>query len=88
MDQKKEKGSEERVLIRIDCLGDICPIPMMRLQKVEKNLSQGEEVMVVTDHSCAAENIMDYCRARHYSFYTIEPINGVWEIYLRKSPPT
>ncbi len=66
----------------IDCLGDICPLPMMRFQQIEGAIIAGQAVKIVTDHSCASENLIQYCKNRGYSFYVVEPISGIWEIYV------
>jgi TusA-related sulfurtransferase len=73
-------------ILTVDCLGDICPLPLMKFREMKKALEQGREIMLVTDHSCAAENVLDYCRSLHYQFEVVEPISGVWEIYVRKAP--
>lgn len=74
----------ELVLIEIDCLGDICPIPMMKLKKYEKALKEGKQIKVITDHSCVAENVKNYCKSLKYKLEVVEPINGVWEMYISK----
>ena len=53
----------------IDCLGDMCPIPIMKLK-------------LVTDHSCVVESIGSYCRKMHLKMETVEPMNGIWELYI------
>lgn len=83
MDEKKNKDGIVEV-IQVDCLGDMCPLPMMKLQKKEETLNQGLRIMLVTDHSCASENIMEYCRLKNYKYQTEEPISGVWEITIEK----
>lgn len=66
----------------IDCLGDMCPIPMIKFQNIEAAVKEGKAFIIVTDHSCASENIMDYCKNRKYPFTVKEPISGVWEIHV------
>lgn len=67
-------------MVKIDCLGDICPVPVLRLGKVIDSIKNGEECMVVTDHSCTISNIEAFCKANHFNYHTDEVINGVWEI--------
>lgn len=72
--------------IEINCLGDICPVPIIKLKKCENVLSEGMKIMLVTDHSCTAESVINYCTSQRLKFKIIEPINGVWEMYISKKP--
>ncbi|WP_106766244.1 sulfurtransferase TusA family protein [Paenibacillus faecalis] len=67
-------------MIEIDCLGEICPVPVILLKKHRQAIQNGEKVMLVTDHSCAKTAISDYCRTSHLKCTIEEVINGVWEI--------
>ncbi|RGB69729.1 sulfurtransferase TusA family protein [Provencibacterium massiliense] len=64
-------------MYEINCLGDMCPVPLMKLQKELKTHSQ---LRLITDHSCVCESITNYCRQRRLKMSILEPINGVWEI--------
>jgi TusA-related sulfurtransferase len=72
--------------IEINCLGDICPVPIIKLKKCENELSEGMKIMLVTDHSCTAESVKNYCASQRLKLKIIEPINGVWEMYISKKP--
>ena len=48
-------------MTEIDCLGDMCPIPIMKLKQCDSLTRKGDQVMLVTDHSCVLESITDYC---------------------------
>lgn len=74
-------------MIRIDCLGDICPIPVMRLQAVLPAIGQGEDYLIVTDHSCSLTAIRDFCKGHRLRYAVNEPTSGVWEIAISKSCP-
>lgn len=67
---------------RIDCLGDMCPIPILKTRRELKKMKSGEVVKVVTDHSCVLEAVIN-----HFKKYEIsheEVMNGIWEISIRK----
>lgn len=70
-------------LIKIDCLGDACPVPIIKLKKQEAELSRGKQIMLITDHSCVSESVKNYCDLRRYHIEIVEPINGVWEFYIK-----
>lgn len=69
-------------LIRIDCLGDMCPIPIMKLMQEEGALSKGKQILLITDHSCVSESVKNYCYSHHYKVNILEPVNGIWEFYI------
>lgn len=70
------------ILQTLDCLGDTCPVPLMRLQQ---QLKQAEdEIMLVTDHSCVTRSIEDYCQKRGLSIRSDEVMNGVWELHIKQ----
>ena len=66
----------------IDCMGDMCPIPMIKIEKKLKSIKHGDEFMIVSDHSCTLASIRE-----KYSRHIIkidEVMIGVWEIFLIK----
>lgn len=71
---------------KLDCLGQICPIPVMRLQNELSVIGQGEEVMLVTDHSCTCKSVQEFCRAKELVCSCEEVMNGIWEITIRSAP--
>lgn len=71
---------------KIDCLGEFCPIPILKIKKELKTLPKGESFMVVTDHSCVLQSIQDHFKKS--TTVTVVPeeiINGVWEITVTKN---
>ena len=69
---------------RIDCLGDMCPMPVMKLQAYLENIEKGETIDLVTDHSCAVSTIETFCRQKNLSYDVVEPMMGIWEISIKK----
>ncbi|WP_432407792.1 sulfurtransferase TusA family protein [Wukongibacter sp. M2B1] len=68
----------------LDCLGDICPIPIVKIKKELQTMKSQESIKVVTDHSCVANSILDHYKNKKVSIQTEEVINGVWEIIITK----
>ena len=66
----------------IDCFGDICPLPIIKIENKLKTLGEGEEFMLVTDHSCTLAAIKDKYAGKVTKID--EVMNGVWEIYFKK----
>lgn len=69
---------------KINCFGDICPVPMLKLQKSLEGMAINESVMIVVDHSCVTESIKEYYKVSKYNIVIDEVINGVWEITVSK----
>ncbi len=70
---------------KIDCLGEFCPIPILKIKEELKTLSKDTSFMLVTDHSCVLQSITDHFGKS--SVIRVEPeevINGVWEIIITK----
>lgn len=65
---------------KLDCLGDMCPLPLMKLMQCREQIDRGESVMIVTDHSCTCESVMAYCNKQGLTVCVEEPVAGVWEI--------
>ncbi|MDO4799469.1 MAG: sulfurtransferase TusA family protein [Bacillota bacterium] len=67
----------------VRCFGDMCPVPLLKLKH---ELEQGaDEVLMIVDHSCVLESVRDYLEKRPYECTVEEPMNGVWEITVRRT---
>ena len=64
----------------LDCFGDICPIPVIKVERELASLNKGEQFMLITDHSCVLKSITD----KYENVSINEPMNGVWEIIFTK----
>jgi len=69
----------------IDSFGEMCPIPVLRIEEEIKLLNNGESFMIVVDHSCVVESIRDKYKKRNVSVKIDEVMNGVWEITVTKN---
>jgi len=66
----------------IDCFGDICPLPVLKIENKMKQIKAGDEIMIVTDHSCTLESIRQKFKEKVTRID--EVMNGVWEVYIKK----
>ena len=74
------------LLIEIDCLGDMCPVPVLKLKDKLKNLENKDSIKIITDHSCVLDSIQDVMKRRKgYKVSFEEVANGIWEIEVRKT---
>lgn len=69
---------------KLNCFGDFCPVPLLKAKNAVKELASGEDFMLVTDHSCVVESIVDYFVKDKYELFIDEVLNGVWEITITK----
>lgn len=68
----------------LDCLGDFCPVPVLKTKAAINGLVPGESIRVLVDHSCALQNIRDTIPADRYALSWEEVANGVWEITITR----
>lgn len=68
----------------IDCFGDVCPLPMLKIEKQLLTMETGDEFMIVTDHSCTLSAIKEKYGRVNASISYEEVMNGVWEVYIKK----
>lgn len=68
----------------IDCLGLMCPVPVVKAQIIYKKMIKGDTVSILTDHSCTANNIRDAFMQMECEIHVEEETNGIWKITLKK----
>ncbi len=72
-------------MIRLDCIGEPCPLPLMKVEKKIKNLKVGEKIYIEVDHSCAMTNVPEWARKRGYQVKIEEVAFGEWQITITKT---
>jgi len=73
---------EDLILKELNCLSEICPLPMIMLINLRKEFPS-EDIFLITDHSCVPNNIIRYCEINKLSISVEEPISGVWELFIK-----
>lgn len=66
----------------LDCFGEMCPIPVLRIKEELKSMREGDTLKVISDHSCVVESIKDHFTKKQLYVEVEEAINGVWEIFI------
>ncbi len=69
---------------KIDCFGDICPIPLLKMQAEIDRIPKGETFQMVVDHSCVVQSIQEHLKNSSTAYSINEVLNGVWEITITK----
>jgi len=72
------------IMNKLDCFGDICPIPLLKMQHQIENLATGDSFQMVVDHSCVIESIKETLKKSTLIYEIDEVLNGVWEITITK----
>ena len=70
------------IMENINCLGDMCPLPLLKLQQCKELSKKGETIKLVTDHSCSVESITEFCQKNNLNIEITEPMNGIWELFI------
>ena len=68
----------------LDCLGEACPVPLMKAEKKMKDLSAGDVLIVHIDHSCAMKNVPEWARSQGYNVEVDEVDDGEWDVVIEK----
>ncbi|MBV1758192.1 MAG: sulfurtransferase TusA family protein [Dethiosulfatibacter sp.] len=71
--------------LMLDCLGEACPVPLVKSENALKSLEIGDVLVVQIDHSCAVKNVPEWARKEGH-FVDIEEVDdGEWEIIIEKA---
>ena len=54
--------------LRLDCTGQLCPLPVLELARHIRDVAVGDTVVVVSDDPAAASDIPAWCRLRGHEF--------------------
>ena len=69
----------------LDCLGEACPIPLVKTENKMKELEVGDTLIVIIDHSCALKNVPEWARKNNHTVEVEETGDSEWEIFIDKS---
>ena len=69
----------------LDCMGEACPLPMMKTEKQMEKMEVGDVVIVQIDHSCAMKNVPEWARKDGYNVEVEEVDDGEWEVIIEKT---
>jgi TusA-related sulfurtransferase len=69
----------------LDCLGEACPVPLVKAQKALEELAVGDVLIVQIDHSCAMKNVPDWAREDGHNVEVEEVGEGEWEVVIEKA---
>lgn len=62
--------------IEIDCMGLLCPLPVLRARKTLGGLKTGQILRVLASDAMAAIDLPHYCAEAGHEFLTSSPVSG------------
>ena len=68
----------------LDCLGEACPVPLIKTEKALEELEPGDVLIVQIDHSCAMKNVPEWARKAGHNVEIEEVDDGEWECVIEK----
>lgn len=68
----------------LDCLGEACPVPLVKAQKALESMALNDVLIVNIDHSCAMKNVPDWARTAGHAVEIEEVGEGEWNIIIEK----
>ncbi len=68
----------------LDCLGEACPVPLVKAQNEIQKMAVGDVLIINIDHSCAMKNIPDWAREAGHNVEIDEVGEGEWDIIIEK----
>ncbi|NCN04474.1 MAG: sulfurtransferase TusA family protein [Spirochaetales bacterium] len=71
--------------VTLDCLGEACPVPLVKAQKALEDLAIGDVLIVSIDHSCAMKNVPEWAREAGHNVEIEEVDDGEWEVVIEKA---
>jgi TusA-related sulfurtransferase len=71
--------------VELDCLGEACPVPLVKAEKALTKLEAGDILIVQIDHSCAMKNVPEWARNQGHNVEIEEVDDGEWEVFIEKA---
>ena len=70
--------------IKVDCTGEICPVPLVETRKALRKAKEGDIVEVVGTHPSSKKEIPMAVKALGLELLDIQEKDGVWKIKIRR----
>ncbi|MFC1935311.1 sulfurtransferase TusA family protein [Chloroflexota bacterium] len=70
--------------IRVDCVGETCPVPLVETRKALRKAAPGDIVEVIGTHPSSKEEIPMAVKALGLELIDQQDEDGVWKIRIRR----
>ena len=65
-------------MIELDATGLLCPLPVLKLQKIIKSVEKKERIRLITDDPAAVIDVPHFCNEQGHHLIEIFDQNGCW----------
>jgi TusA-related sulfurtransferase len=69
--------------ILIDCLGEFCPMPVIKLNKAVQGAAPGTTIEILSDDEGSKVDIPVWCRMRGQDLVSQEERDGAWAFTIK-----
>ena len=69
----------------LDTTGLLCPLPVLRANKMLRGLAAGEELRVLATDAAAPKDFESYCLTTGHALVAVETAEGRFTIVIRKA---
>jgi len=70
--------------IKVDCTGEICPVPSVETRKALRKAKEGDIIEVVGTHPASKKEIPMAVKALGLELMGLQEKDGVWKIKIRR----
>lgn len=71
--------------IKVDCTGEICPVPLVETRKALRKAKEGDVVEIIGNHPSSKKEIPMAVKAMGLELLEVKEENGgVWRIKVRR----
>jgi len=70
--------------IKVDCMGETCPVPLVETRKALRKAEEGDIVEVIGTHPASKKEIPMAVKALGMELIDVQEEDGVWKIRIRK----
>jgi TusA-related sulfurtransferase len=71
--------------VKLNCLGEVCPVPLIKADKALETIGKDEILVVLLDCSCAVKSISEWARKQNYSVEIEEVSSDKWRCFIEKT---
>lgn len=77
-------SSPEEGRWKLDCLGMLCPVPVVKTGQAIRRIGLGDELTVVADDPGVELDLKDWCDANRQEWIDVALSSGVWTTRIRR----
>ena len=70
--------------IKVDCIGETCPVPLVETRKALRKAKVGDVVEVIGTHPSSKKEIPMAVKALGLELIDIQEKDGVWKIRIQR----